>query len=283
MEYYIYKITNKINGKIYIGQHKVPKEGEGFRRYMGKGIAIKEAINKYGKENFDKEIIEYIEDDEKHSLVSEREIYWISKLNSLYPNGYNISKGGEGGCSKETARKIVETKKLRGTNRHSEETRRKQSIAAMGRKFSEEHKKHLSDSHRLKKTHIILYSSGKIELTRDSVKKIGERFNTSTIKIRRASELGNMKYGGIIMDLQNFDKIFNSMYAKCKDPIYINPITKEPMRPSSYKAWYSHHASEYPNIDFHPFNDEFKKKKELFIKEKTQEIENIIINYEEGL
>ena len=46
MQYYIYKITNKINGKIYIGQHKVPLIKENFRRYMGKGIAIQEAIKK---------------------------------------------------------------------------------------------------------------------------------------------------------------------------------------------------------------------------------------------
>lgn len=47
MQYYIYKITNKLNGKIYIGQHLVPKYHETFRRYMGSGIAITEAYEKY--------------------------------------------------------------------------------------------------------------------------------------------------------------------------------------------------------------------------------------------
>ena len=66
MKYYIYKIINKLNGKAYIGQHKIPKYKEDFRRYMGKGIAIREAIKKYGKENFDKIILEEIEDDIKN-------------------------------------------------------------------------------------------------------------------------------------------------------------------------------------------------------------------------
>lgn len=63
---------------------------------MGSGIAITEAYEKYGKENFDKEIIEYIDDDEKHEHVSKREKYWIAYYNCMTPNGYNISPGGEG-------------------------------------------------------------------------------------------------------------------------------------------------------------------------------------------
>lgn len=137
MQYYIYKITNLINGKMYVGQHKVPEKEEAFRRYMGKGIAIKGAIKKYGKENFSKEIIEYIDDDEKHLKVSEREIYWIAELDTMYPKGYNLSPGGEGGCTKEAAEKVIATKKKNGTNKLSEETRRKISEAKMGVKFSE--------------------------------------------------------------------------------------------------------------------------------------------------
>ena len=60
-KYYIYKITNKLNGKSYVGQHKVPQKPESFKRYMGKGIAITKAIKKYGKENFDKIILEELQ------------------------------------------------------------------------------------------------------------------------------------------------------------------------------------------------------------------------------
>ena len=46
MQYYIYKTTNTIDGKSYIGQHKVPSKPEAFMRYLGTGIAIRDAIKK---------------------------------------------------------------------------------------------------------------------------------------------------------------------------------------------------------------------------------------------
>ena len=55
---YIYKITNKINGKFYIGKHKYT--GPGLDpKYMGSGVQIKNAIRKYGKENFVVELLFY--------------------------------------------------------------------------------------------------------------------------------------------------------------------------------------------------------------------------------
>ena len=52
---YVYKITNKANDKIYVGQHKSDHFDE---RYFGGGAIIASAVNKYGKENFDREILE---------------------------------------------------------------------------------------------------------------------------------------------------------------------------------------------------------------------------------
>lgn len=91
--YYIYKITNKLNGKFYIGKHK-QLENEPFDRYWGSGKILNQAFNKYGKENFTKEIIEECTKEN----INEREIYWIEKLNARCGN-YNVSRGGKGGNS----------------------------------------------------------------------------------------------------------------------------------------------------------------------------------------
>lgn len=86
----IYKTSNLINGRIYVGKdkHNNPK-------YLGSGNILNQAINKYGIKNFQKEILEYCNTEEE---LSDREKYWIDKLNSLYIHGgYNLTKGGEGG------------------------------------------------------------------------------------------------------------------------------------------------------------------------------------------
>jgi len=84
----IYKTTNLINGKIYVG-----KDTKNKPSYIGSGKILKQAIKKHGKENFKKEILEYCNDMVE---LEQREIYWISKLNSI-SNGYNITEGGTGG------------------------------------------------------------------------------------------------------------------------------------------------------------------------------------------
>jgi group I intron endonuclease len=86
----IYKTRNKINGKIYVGQDSYENP-----LYLGSGILLNRAILKYGIENFEKEILEKCDTQEK---LNEREIFWIEKLNSRNPRiGYNISSGGSGG------------------------------------------------------------------------------------------------------------------------------------------------------------------------------------------
>jgi group I intron endonuclease len=86
----IYKTTNLINEKIYVGKHEI-SANDG---YLGTGKLIKYAIKKYGKKNFIRETLEYC----TSSNVNEREIYWINFLSATNSNiGYNLTSGGEGG------------------------------------------------------------------------------------------------------------------------------------------------------------------------------------------
>lgn len=86
----IYKTTNKINGKIYVG-----KDAANDPTYIGSGMLLASAIKKYGRENFVKTIIEVCESLQQ---LDEREVYWIRTLNATDRHiGYNIAKGGTGG------------------------------------------------------------------------------------------------------------------------------------------------------------------------------------------
>ena len=86
----IYKITNLINNKIYIG-----KDTTSDPNYFGSGLLIKRAISKYGINNFIKEVIDETDD---YLELSKKEIYWISEYDSTKRDiGYNISTGGDGG------------------------------------------------------------------------------------------------------------------------------------------------------------------------------------------
>lgn len=91
---FIYITTNHINGKRYIGQRKYDKQNK-WKNYLGSGIILSKAIDKYGRENFSKEIIEECESKEQ---LDEREKYWITYYNAVESDSfYNIASGGEGG------------------------------------------------------------------------------------------------------------------------------------------------------------------------------------------
>ena len=94
---YIYKITNSLNGKIYIGKTLQTPE-ERFKEHIRDSKKercekrpLYDAINKYGAENFLLETIEECSD----NIVNEREIYWIEYYQS-FKYGYNATKGGDG-------------------------------------------------------------------------------------------------------------------------------------------------------------------------------------------
>ena len=146
MKYFcIYKITNEINHKVYIGQHIYTDENDPMHNYWGSGRYIKMAIAKYGKENFTKEVL--YKRISLQETANDIEIRTIAKYRELLGkrNVYNVAIGGVGGSAHKC-------------KRHSEETRRKMSEAHKGnpswnkgKHLSEEHKRKLSEA---KKGHI---------------------------------------------------------------------------------------------------------------------------------
>ena len=103
----IYLITNTLNGKMYVGQtrKKLSYRISQHKSRSSKAKAgIDAAIRKYGWENFTVEVIETC----PVEMLNEREIFWIAKLNSKVPNGYNLTDGGDGlvSCTQETRDKM---------------------------------------------------------------------------------------------------------------------------------------------------------------------------------
>ena len=166
--YTIYKITNLINGKIYIGFHSTNDLDDG---YMGSGKGIKRAIKKYGEENFHKEILA-IYDNQKDAEDLERELVNEDFVNRL--DTYNMTIGGNV-CilwgenngfygkhhTEDTIRNIQESRswyypteetkeKIRQSCKEfwTEEERLKQGERLKGRAVSEETRNKLSESNK---------------------------------------------------------------------------------------------------------------------------------------
>ena len=96
---YIYVITNKINGKQYVGktENTIDKRWRehcnNYQREHCEKRPLYNAMLKYGIDNFEIKELEYLKEGGK--LLSDREIYWIEKLNTYGHNGYNATKGGD--------------------------------------------------------------------------------------------------------------------------------------------------------------------------------------------
>jgi len=152
----VYLTTNLINNRKYIGVDK-----NNNNNYYGSGKIIKEAIKKYGADNFKKETLEY-NDDLKY--IYEMEKYWIEKYDAVNSNDfYNISGGGKGGDMLKSgdsikrwqdgiAKSIQTTMEKRTGKNYSEiygersnEEKEKRRIAGLGKKHAEDRCKNISN------------------------------------------------------------------------------------------------------------------------------------------
>jgi len=129
MYYIVYKVTNRLNSKFYIGVHATEDLNDS---YLGSGIAIMRAVKRYGADNFDKEILHNylcIED----MFAKEKEI--VNEAFVTRRDTYNMCLGGEGSrghvMSKEGKEALC---RLRTGSQHSDETKKKMSESHKGKK-----------------------------------------------------------------------------------------------------------------------------------------------------
>lgn len=111
MNYIIYKITNNINGKYYIGRHSTNNIEDG---YMGSGLGITNAIKKYGKQNFTKEIIAEAKNSQE---LWELELKIVNETVVKDPMSYNMTYGGKHylyGLQKNNKNKFIEHQRNAG-------------------------------------------------------------------------------------------------------------------------------------------------------------------------
>lgn len=167
----IYKITNTQNGKVYIGKslllkYRFKKHLWSLKKQKHSNKHLQAAWNKYG-DVFWFDILELCGKDK----VNEREKFYINKFDSTNPSkGYNKTKGGDGLlATPEIKAKISKT--LMGRT-HTEERKRNQSNAQLGKKRSNQHKKAIGVS--LLKPVTQFTKEGGIVNQWDSIKQINE-------------------------------------------------------------------------------------------------------------
>jgi hypothetical protein len=137
MFFTIYKTTNKNNGKYYIGAHKTKDIND---NYIGSGVYLKRAIEKYGRNNFEKEIL-FVYDNEEEMFLKEQELVVIDPEIS-----YNMTPGGKGGFDhidnrgdknpmkqRDVAVKNVESHRLKGSYNTEERQNHLKNMAELAR------------------------------------------------------------------------------------------------------------------------------------------------------
>jgi len=111
----IYKTTNIVNGKFYIGQHRTDDWNDD---YLGSGKLLKRAMSKYGIDNFHREILHICESEKQMNTLEKILIVPDEELN------YNLCLGGMGGQNKGIPRTNEEKSQMRGKKRTEEQKQR---------------------------------------------------------------------------------------------------------------------------------------------------------------
>lgn len=152
----VYRATNKLNGKCYVGFDSNWPMRKHMHHWLAKAKpqlqpAFHAALRKYGREDFQWDVLyQSLDGQHTHRIM---EPFFINENRSFGEYGYNLTKGGDGvgvghRCSEETRKKISEANignhHVKGY-KHSEETRRKMSKVRKGWNPSEETRRKMSD------------------------------------------------------------------------------------------------------------------------------------------
>lgn len=186
----IYKITNLVNNKVYIGQTVRTLKERMMEHNRHRTTMIDKALKKYGKENFNIELLDSANTLEE---LNEKEIYYINYYNSKKPNGYNLCNGGDNtkGFVHREISKIKMSNKKKGKYKGSEnhffgkhhtlETRQQWSDKRKGLKhLTEEQKEKLRTT-----KHTVKVMCVETQEIFNSVKEASQKYNLKATHITR--------------------------------------------------------------------------------------------------
>jgi len=195
----VYKITNKLNNKVYVGQtSRTMKERIKDHKKSNNSLIGKD-IRQFGIDNFSIEILEEVSTREE---AYRKEIEWIAKCDCLIPKGYNQCKGGKATdgykYSEEVRHQMSVSRKGKyvGENNpfygkhHSEEQRKKWSEQRRGRKLTEEWKRKVGLASMRKVRNV---DTGEVF---NSIKEACEKYNLKDTHISRVCRGGRKTTGG---------------------------------------------------------------------------------------
>lgn len=196
----IYKITNLKNNKSYIGKTTRDLETRLGEHLRHQDKPIGQALAEYGLDSFAIDVIDTAETNEE---LNSKERYWIAAYDSMIPNGYNQSYGGDTSEGfrhrKESKRKMSKAKSSVYSGegnpfygkRHTEEARKKMSEAWKTREYTDEWRQHLSESH--KKQAVINVDTGEVF---PSIKSAAEKYCIKATHITRVCKGKRKRTGG---------------------------------------------------------------------------------------